>query len=187
MTYLLGLIELFFVFFRIGLFTFGGGYAMIPMIRQEMLNGGYLNLDQINQFIGIAESTPGPFAINMATFVGFNTYGIVGAVATTLGVVLPSFIIILLIAYFSDKFIKTKTVQTILSYLKPVILGLILSAGLGVLLHATVGDIFGIIDIDYIAIGIFVTVMIVSKLSKKISPIHLVLLSAVLGLILYSL
>ena len=66
------LIKLFFIFFKIGLFTFGGGYAMIPMIRQEMVSNNYLTLEQVTQFIGIAESTPGPFAINMATFSGLS-------------------------------------------------------------------------------------------------------------------
>lgn len=184
---MMALLKLFFVFFRIGLFTFGGGYAMIPMIRQEMTLGGYLTVDQVNQFIGIAESTPGPFAINMATFSGYHSYGIWGSVFATLGVVLPSFIIILLIAYFSDKFIKTRPVQTILSYLKPVILGLILSAGIGVLLHAILGDYFEEITFDYKALIIFLCVFISSKVFKKLSPIHLVLLSALLGLIVYAL
>lgn len=178
------LLELFFIFFKIGLFTFGGGYAMIPLIRQEMVNGGFLTIDQVNQFIGIAESTPGPFAVNMATFAGFHTYGIWGSVFATLGVVLPSFIIILLIAYFSDKFIKTRPVQKILSFLKPVILGLILSAGLSVLLHSILGDYFNSIDFDYIALIIFIVVLGLS-FYKKLSPIHLVLISAVLGMTLY--
>lgn len=182
---MMALLKLFFVFFKIGLFTFGGGYAMIPMIRQEMLLGGYLSIDEINQFIGIAESTPGPFAVNMATFAGFHTFGVLGATFATLGVVLPSFIIILLIAYYSDKFIKTHIAQTILSFLKPVILGLILAAGLGVLLHATLGDVFETIIVDYIAIVIFVVVMVLSRVFRKLSPIHLVIISACLGLVLY--
>ncbi|MDY0210772.1 MAG: chromate transporter [Acholeplasma sp.] len=183
---MMALLKLFFVFLRIGLFTFGGGYAMIPMIRQEMVLGNYLSIDQVNQFIGIAESTPGPFAINMATFAGYHSLGYMGAVMATLGVVLPSFVIILLIAYFSDKFIKTRPVQSILSFLKPVILGLILSAGLGVMLHAILGDYFQKISFDYKALIIFLSVFISSKLFKKMSPIHLVLLSALLGLILYA-
>lgn len=178
------LLELFLIFFKIGLFTFGGGYAMIPLIRQEMVNGGYLTIDQVNQFIGIAESTPGPFAVNMATFAGYHTYGVWGSVFATLGVVLPSFIIILLIAYFSDKFIKTKPVQTILKFLKPVILGLILSAGLSVLLHSILGNYFVSVDFDYIALIIFVVVLGLS-FYKKLTPIHLVLISAVLGMTLY--
>jgi len=182
---ILELLKLFFVFFRIGLFTFGGGYAMIPMIRQEMLNGRYLSVDQINQFIGIAESTPGPFAVNIATFAGYHTFGVIGAVFATLGVVLPSFIIILLIAYYSDRFIKTFIAQTILSFLKPVILGLILAAGLGVLLHAIIGNYLEEVTFDYIALIIFGVVMILSRVFKKLTPIHLVLISAFMGVVLY--
>lgn len=178
------LLELFFIFFKIGLFTFGGGYAMIPLIRQEMMNGGFLTVDQVNQFIGIAESTPGPFAVNMATFAGYHTYGFLGSVFATLGVVLPSFIIILLIAYFSDKFIKTRPVQTVLSFLKPVILGLILSAGLSVLLHSILGNYLVSIHFDVTALVIFVVVLGLS-FYKKLTPIHLVLISAVLGMTLY--
>lgn len=180
----MGLLKLFFIFFKIGLFTFGGGYAMIPLIRQEMVLGGYLTIDQVNQFIGIAESTPGPFAVNMATFAGFHTFGIWGSVVATLGVVLPSFIIILLIAYFSDKFIKTKPVQTVLKFLKPVILGLILSAGLSVLLHSILGDYFVEIEFDFIALIIFGLVLGLSFF-KKLTPIHLVIISAILGMTLY--
>src|SRR5690554_4116360 len=105
------LIKLFLIFFKIGIFTFGGGYAMIPLIRSEVVAADYLTLTQIDQFIGIAESTPGPFAINIATFVGYNSYGVLGSVIATLGVVLPSFIIILLIAIFSAKILKSKPVQ----------------------------------------------------------------------------
>lgn len=180
----MGLLKLFFIFFKIGLFTFGGGYAMIPLIRQEMVLGGYLTIDQVNQFIGIAESTPGPFAVNMATFAGFHTFGIWGSVVATLGVVLPSFIIILLIAYFSDKFIKTKPVQTVLKFLKPVILGLILSAGLSVLLHSILGDYFVEIEFDFIALIIFGLVLGLSFF-KKLTPIHLVIISAILGMTFY--
>ncbi len=180
----MGLLKLFFIFFKIGLFTFGGGYAMIPLIRQEMILGGYLTIDQVNQFIGIAESTPGPFAVNMATFAGFHTFGIWGSVVATLGVVLPSFIIIILIAYFSDKFIKTKPVQTVLKFLKPVILGLILSAGLSVLLHSILGDYFVEIEFDFIALIIFAFVLGLSFF-KKLTPIHLVIISAILGMTLY--
>lgn len=181
---MMDLLKLFAIFFKIGLFTFGGGYAMIPLIRQEMVAGGYLTIDQVNQFIGIAESTPGPFAVNMATFAGYHTFGVWGAVFATLGVVLPSFIIILLIAYFSSRFIKTKPVQTVLSFLKPVILGLILAAGLSVLLHSVLGDYFQTIDMDWIALGIFMMVLGLS-FYKKLTPIHLVIISAVLGIFFY--
>src|SRR5690554_532341 len=107
---LIELLELFFIFFKIGLFTFGGGYAMIPLIRSEVVDAGYLTLTQVDQFIGIAESTPGPFAINIATFVGYNSFGVWGSVFATLAVTLPSFIIIILIAIFSAKILKSKPV-----------------------------------------------------------------------------
>lgn len=181
------LIKLFFIFFKIGLFTFGGGYAMIPMIRQEMVSNNYLTLEQVTQFIGIAESTPGPFAINMATFSGYHTFGFVGSLVATLGVLLPSFIIILLIAYFSDRFLNTKPAKAILYTLKPLIIGLILSAGLSVVLHAILGDYMTQISFDYIALGIFGFVFILSLFYKKMSPIHMVLVSSILGMILYGL
>src|SRR3989339_815903 len=96
----LTLLNLFWIFFKIGLFTFGGGYAMIPLIESELVGGGYITSDLLYDFIGIAESTPGPVAINMATFIGMDQVGLLGAFAATLGVVLPSFLIILLIATF---------------------------------------------------------------------------------------
>ena len=95
------LIELLFTFFKIGLFTFGGGYAMIPLITEEVTNKGWLDFAQIFDFIAISESTPGPFAINIATFVGYTQgtdfwTGLSGAIMATIGVILPSFIIIII-------------------------------------------------------------------------------------------
>ena len=89
-------LQLFLTFLKIGAFTFGGGYAMIPLIRESVLGYGWLSEEQILNFIAIAESTPGPIAVNMAAFVGASQAGILGALVATLGVVLPSFIIILL-------------------------------------------------------------------------------------------
>ena len=93
-------LQLFFTFVKIGLFTIGGGYAMIPLIQSEVIAHEWLAQQQLVDFIAVSESTPGPFAINIATFVGMQTYGILGALATTIGVVLPSFVIILIIAKF---------------------------------------------------------------------------------------
>ena len=90
--------ELFYNFFKIGLFTFGGGYAMIPMITEVVVEKGWLDLHSVVDFIAVSESTPGPFAINIATFVGSHMGGFPGAVLATLGVVLPSFLMILVVA-----------------------------------------------------------------------------------------
>jgi chromate transporter len=174
MTLFLELLNLFWIFFKIGIVTFGGGYAMIPLIRQELVSNGYLTLSQIDRFIGIAESTPGPFSVNVATFAGFENFGVLGSVVATLGLVLPSFIIILLIASLSAKFL-----------INPLTIGFIFAAGLGVTLTVTLGDYLGTISVDYVAIGIFIIVLALSLIFKKINPIYLILISGVLGLILY--
>ena len=100
---------LFFSFFIIGLFTFGGGYAMIPLIEDLVISKEWMTIDEFYSFLGVCESTPGPIAINMATFIGTSQGGLLGAIAATLGVVLPSFIIILLVASLLKKFIDNKT------------------------------------------------------------------------------
>jgi len=185
---LIELLELFIIFFKIGLFTFGGGYAMIPLIRSEVVDAGYLTLTQVDQFIGIAESTPGPFAINIATFVGYNSFGVWGSIFATLAVALPSFIIILLIATFSAKILKSKPVIFALSWINPLTLGLILSAGVSVMLTAIFGSFDGLIhfDADYIGLAIFGIILLISFIFKKINPIILIVISGILGFIMYS-
>ena len=91
-------LKLLWTFFKIGLFTIGGGYAMIPMIKSEVVAVGWLTESELLDFMAISESTPGPFAVNVATFVGFNEAGVLGALCSTLGVILPSFIIILIVS-----------------------------------------------------------------------------------------
>ena len=105
-------LSLFLTFFKIGGFTFGGGHAMIPLIQKEAVeNKGWVTDDDILEIIAIAESTPGPVAINSATFVGYRTAGFWGAVCATYGVVLPSFVIILVIAYLLNNFMELKPVK----------------------------------------------------------------------------
>jgi chromate transporter len=132
-------LELFWTFFKIGLFTFGGGYAMIPLIQDAVLEKGWLLEEQIINFIAVSESTPGPFAINMATYVGAEVAGtmgvfagIFGAACATLGVVLPSFVIILLVARCFEKFRDHKVVKGCMSGLKPAVVGLIAAALLSI-------------------------------------------------------
>jgi len=104
--------QLFFTFFKIGAFTFGGGYAMIPLIQNEAVERkGWVTDDDILEIIAIAESTPGPIAINSATFVGYRAAGVLGSVCATLGVVLPSFVIILLISFVLKQFSDILAVQ----------------------------------------------------------------------------
>ncbi|MFA5692090.1 MAG: chromate transporter [Acholeplasmataceae bacterium] len=181
-------LKLFWIFFKIGLFTFGGGYAMIPLMRHEVIFNGYLTGGEMDQFIGIAESTPGPLSVNLATFVGFNTHGFLGSLFATLGVILPSFIIILLIAYFSDKVLKSKVSRTILGWINPLSIGLILSAGIIVFINTILGDLPWMdgFNVDYIGLVIFGVILTLTLIFKKLNPIYLIITSGVLGLIFYS-
>ena len=127
---------LFLEFFKIGLFTFGGGYAMIPLVREVVLKYGWMTEEAFANFIGVCESTPGPIAVNMATYVGSTTGGFLGSVLATIGVVLPSMIIIILILTLLKSLIENKHFNNALKGIKPVVLGLIFSTGLILLLKA---------------------------------------------------
>ncbi len=188
------LFALFFTFLKIGLFTIGGGYAMIPLIQREVLANGWLTQEQLVDFIAVSESTPGPFAINIATFVGMETHGILGAIMTTLGVVLPSFVIILVIAKYFLTFRENRFVQAALTGLRPTVIGLIAAAAvtIGISTFTTTAiDWKNISDflsdgIDWKAVILFVILFVISRL-KKLSPILIILTAGGLGLILYGL
>ena len=127
--YVKRLITLFTTFFKIGAFTFGGGYAMIPLIQRETVEKHkWITEDDILDIIAIAESTPGPIAINSATFVGYKTAGFLGAVMATLGVVLPSFCIILVISYVLREFREIKAVQYAFEGIRAGVLALLIKA-----------------------------------------------------------
>lgn len=189
------LFELFITFFEIGLFTFGGGYAMISLIREQTINNGWLTEAELLNMIAVSESTPGPIAINMATFVGSTQAGILGSAVATLGVVLPSFIIILIISALIKNFLKFKGVQAALSGVRPCVVALIL----GTALTFAAGTLLGFsntggfsLSPDLKAIAIFISVFAVSFIYKKLknkkpSAIILILVSAGLGMLLYSL
>ena len=121
--------KLFFTFFKIGAFTFGGGYAMIPLIQKEAVEKQrWVTDDDILEIIAIAESTPGPIAINAATFVGYRTCGVLGSACATLGVVLPSFCAILAISYFLREFQQIKVVQYAFNGIRVGVLALLFKA-----------------------------------------------------------
>ena len=195
MTTLLSLLELFAIFFQIGLFTIGGGYAMIPMITDQVVGKGWLTLPQLIDFIAVSESTPGPFAVNIATFVGMETQGVPGAFFATLGVCLPSFLIILLISkFFYDRFVGNFYVQGALSGIRPAVVGLVASAALTVLLSAVFGGAklsqgLGTVLAGFSLpnFGIMVVIFFISRLKKKMHPIVLIVIAAVLGIALNAL
>lgn len=188
-------LTLFLTFLKIGAVSFGGGYAMIPLIQDEVLSHGWMGLEEIINFIAICESTPGPIAINMATFVGFSKAGLLGALCATLGVVLPSFIIILIVVTIITNLLKFAGVKAFLDGLRPVVVGLILGTAITIFIQV----VFGIANVvestmnfDYKALIIFAVITATSigykKIGKKVmSPILLILISAVLGIIFYGL
>ena len=186
-------LTLFLTFFEIGLFTFGGGYAMISLIREKALALGWLTEEELLNMIAVSESTPGPIAVNMATFVGSTQGGILGSLAATLGVVLPSFIVILLIAAFIRNFLKYKGVQAFLGGVRPCVVALIIATAVTMALSTLFGfttisggfapDLRGII---ILAILVAIALLFKKLKKKKPSPILMILISAGLGMILYS-
>ena len=186
-------LKLFLTFFEIGLFTFGGGYAMISLIRDKALAFGWLTEEELLNMIAVSESTPGPIAVNMATFVGSTQGGVLGSLVATLGVVLPSFIIILLISALIRNFLKYKGVQAFLGGVRPCVVALILATAVTMLLSTLLGitTIGGGYAPDVRGIMILAILVAISLIFKKIkkkkpSPILMIVISAGLGMIFYS-
>ena len=173
-------LELFWVFFLIGAFTFGGGYAMIAMIQQQVVNRGWMEMEQLIDFVAIAESTPGPIAVNMATFVGNDMGGILGAACATLGVVLPSFVVILIVARCFRAFCESKWVKGVMSGLKPAVVGLIASAAV------TIGTaVFFSRPADrttWFWAAVTAVMLTLSIKCKKLHPIVIICICAALGI-----
>lgn len=189
-------LDLFLTFFKIGAFTFGGGYAMLPLMQEEVVNHNWMKLADVVNFIAVSESTPGPFAINMATYVGSEVggaYGIAGSIfgsfCATLGVVLPSFIIILIVAKCFEKFKNSFVVKGCMTGLKPAVVGLIGSAIISVALTVFLPAGFSVASITsaltdvsfYCSLVIFVLGTVLAF--KKVHPIIIIVLSAVLGIV----
>ena len=179
------LLRLFLTFLKIGAFTFGGGYAMLPLIEAEVIAHGWLSEEELVNFIAVSESTPGPFAINISTYVGMETAGLPGAFCATLGVVLPSFVIILIVARIYESFRRNKIVIGCMSGLKPAVVGLIGAAMLSVgstvffsgkfRLSAFAGMSF------WVSLVIFGAMVILSF--RKAHPILIIAISAAAGII----
>ena len=173
-------LELFWSFFKTGLFTFGGGYAMLPLIQSEVIGHGWLSAEDIVNFIAVSESTPGPFAVNIATYVGRMTAGLAGAVCATAGVVLPSFIVILIVARFYERFRRSRLVEGAMSGLRPAVVGLIASAllSLGKGLFAPLQD--GRWLPVAISLAIFAGMAALAFMKKH--PVAIIALSAAIGI-----
>lgn len=186
------LLDLLLTFLKIGVVSFGGGYGMISLLTQEVLGHGWLEYEQLLNFIAVSESTPGPVAINMATFIGYSQAGFLGALLATFGVVLPAFTIILIIASVLSGLLKFAGVKAFLSGVRPVVVGLIVGTGITIFLSVAfsvskIGDGF---SFEWKSFTIFILIaalyFVYGKVKKKnLSPIILILFAATLGMFFY--
>lgn len=182
-------LELFWGFFTVSFFAFGGAYGAIPLIRDMVLSYGWISEEVLTYMIAIAESTPGPIIINLATYVGSTKGGFLGAVVATFAVVLPCFGVIVLVSSIMKNAIKNKYVQAVLRGLKPCVIGIVLATGCYMVVNNCIMRDMSI-GVDVLALiitGILVAVkLIYQKVSKKkMSPILLIAVSAVVGMIVY--
>lgn len=192
-------LQLFWTFFKIGLFTIGGGQAMIPMISQEVVEKGWLTLDEVQSFIAISESTPGPFAVNIATYTGVSVLqsagvgeSILGAICATFGVVLPSLVIITLIALAFSNFIKKPAVQSVFVYVRSTVTGLLIAVFAGFVSSTLLGVSSVLshepVQFDVIGTCLFALLFGLSLIrikGKTLQPIWLIIISAVIGTLCY--
>ena len=179
-------LDLFLGFLKVGCFAFGGAYGAIPLIRDVVMSYGWLSDEMLTYMIAVSESTPGPIMVNLATYIGSSQAGFLGAVIATLAVVLPSFLMILLVTALLKTALKNKYVQAVLRGLKPCVIGIVLATGAQLVL----GNLFPGAGVDGKALLLTVilagSLFISRKKSKKgIQPIGLIVLSAVLGVLVY--
>ena len=182
-------LDLFLGFLKVGCFAFGGAYGAIPLIRDVVMSYGWLNDEMLTYMIAVSESTPGPIMVNLATYIGSSQAGFLGASIATLAVVLPSFLIILLVTALLKTALKNKYVQAILRGLKPCVIGIVLATGIYMVLKNCFDTIS---DVQVNLNAVIITALLIASMAgykhlkkKKLSPISLIILSAVLGIIVF--
>jgi chromate transporter len=185
--------QLFFTFLKVGAFAFGGGYAMLSLIGDSVLSYGWMSEEELLNFVGVETVVPGPIAVNMATYIGYEQAGFLGALLATVGVVLPSFFIILIVAALVRNLLKYPPVQSFITSLRPALGGLILSVAVTMALKVF----FGVesvknaaVSFDWRTLVVLAVVIAVPALWKRwrkreFSSILLVVISGVLGVLLF--
>lgn len=182
-------LDLFFGFLKVGLFSFGGAYGAIPLIRDTVMSYGWMNEETLTYIIAVSESTPGPIMVNLATYIGSTQGGAAGSLIATLAVVLPAFFIVLLITALLNSVLKNKYIQAVLNGLKPCVIGIVLATGIYMILENCMLSENGI-QPDFTALlisALLAVIMLIYKRirKKKLSPILLIILAAVTGIIVY--
>nr|WP_122012391.1 chromate transporter [Maliibacterium massiliense] len=187
------LLQLFWSFFQIGVFSIGGGYAAMPLIQSQVVQlHGWLSVTEFADIVTIAEMTPGPIAINSATFVGTKVAGIPGALVATAGCIVPSCIIVMTIAYFYFKYQNVSVIQGVLGGLRPAVVSLIASAGLSILLLALFNNpattllTLNLRDTNVLGVVLFVASLVVLRKCKKINPLFVMAGSGLIGMVLFN-
>ena len=182
-------LDLFLGFLKVGCFAFGGAYGAIPLIRDVVMSYGWLNDEMLTYMIAVSESTPGPIMVNLATYIGSSQAGFLGASIATLAVVLPSFLIILLVTASLKTALKNKYVQAVLRGLKPCVIGIVLATGIYMVLK---NCFITISDVTVNLNAVIITALLIASMAgykhlkkEKLSPISLIILSAVLGIIVF--
>ena len=178
------LLDLYLTFFKVGLFSFGGGYAALPLIQQEVVGANsWLSLSEFNDLITISQMTPGPIAVNSATFVGVRVGGLLGGLVATLGCVTPSAIIVGILAYFYKKYKDLDSISNVLYFLRPAIISMILIAGVDILMTALFDTrAIALVNLDYKMLVLFGLILIL-MIKKDIDPIKLMLTSGAIYLL----
>ena len=182
------LLELLIGFFKVGCFAFGGAYGAIPLIRDVVLSYGWLDDEMLTYMIAVSESTPGPIMVNLATYVGNSQAGLAGALTATAAVVLPSFIIILLIMILLKNILKNRYVQAFLGGMKPCVTGIIMATGIYMIYKNGLVVQAGAVQYKPLALtAVLLAVYFGSRKIRKggLTPIHLIILSALAGVVLY--
>jgi chromate transporter len=186
-------LRLFIVFFQVGLFSFGGGYAALPLIQNQVVTiNQWLSAEEMIDLITISQMTPGPMAINTATFVGTRLAGIPGSIAATAGLVAPACIIILILSYLYFKYRNLNTVQGILGGIRPTIVALIATAAFSMILASffrkpvTEWTLKLLSEVNLVGVILF-AVSLVALIRFKITPIAVILTSGIIGLVVYQL
>ena len=176
-------------FLKVGCFAFGGAYGAIPLIRDVVMSYGWLSDEMLTYMIAVSESTPGPIMVNLATYIGSSQAGFWGAVIATLAVVLPSFLIILLVTSLLKTALKNKYIQAILRGLKPCVIGIVLATGIYMVLKNCFGTITAItVNVQAVVITALLGASMLGYkyfTKKKLSPILLIVISAIAGIVIY--
>lgn len=184
------LLDLFLGFLKVGCFSFGGAYAAIPLIRDIVLSYGWLDDEMLAYMIAVSESTPGPIMVNLATYVGSSQAGFLGAMMATFAVVLPSFLIVLAVTAVLSKVIKNKYVQATLRGMKPSMIGIILATGCWMIFKNLFDNSVEEISIRSVIITAILGAVYFGQkkiVKRSISPIMLIVISALLGMVGYAL